>query len=444
MFDFLSQKFSSLFSHLSSKQTITSSLVDEICSTVKDSLLEADVPLAVANAFLSDVKAGIVGQQATAKLNPKEFIMKVVYDKLLNFLGGSENKSLFMFQSPAVVMMVGLQGSGKTTSLAKLAHYSNKMAKNPKKLRILLASVDFYRPAAIDQLAILARQDGIDFYRAQATSPIAAAQEIYEYSKQNQYDLLLLDTAGRLHVEGALLEELRSIDAFLRPRYKILVLDSMTGQESLNVAQAFEQGVGFTGALLTKMDSDTRGGAAFSFCYALKKPVLFVGVGEKKVDLEPFRPERIAQRMLGMGDILTLVEKANEKIKQNEQDRLYNAMMKGSLTLEDFASQLDMVTQLGSLTSIMKYLPGGMGMNVSSEMLEKGEREVKRFKALISSMNPRERKNPKILDSSRKKRIALGSGLKISDVDELLERFKQSQQMLKGLKQGGGFNRFFK
>jgi signal recognition particle subunit SRP54 len=445
MFDFLSKKFSSLFSGITGQSQLTGETIDQVMSTVTDSLLEADVPYDVAQAFVQEVKEGVSGKKLEAKLKAEEFLTKVVYDKLLGFLGGQSSDSVFTFQIPSVVMVMGLQGSGKTTSVAKLAHFIVTSAhKRGKKRKVLVASVDFYRPAAIDQLQILAKRAGIDFYRARSADPVAAAQEIYAHSTNNRYEILLLDTAGRLHVDDLMLKELQAIDTHLQPKYKLMVLDSMTGQESLNVAKSFEQVVGFSGAVLTKMDSDTRGGAAFSFRYALKKPVLFVGAGEKLEDFEQFRPERIAQRMLGMGDILTLVERANDKIKQGEQDKMYGSMAQGRFTLEDFASQIDMVNKLGSLSTIMKYLPGGMGAQVSPEMLEKGEVEVKKFKAIISSMTRKERLLPKVLDDSRKKRIAQGSGSLVSDVDSLLQRFKQSQQMLKGFKQNGGFNRFFR
>lgn len=444
MFDFLSKKFSSLFSSITGKGVLTEEAVDTALSTVKDSLLEADVPYDVVQAFVAEVKAGTLNKKLKASLKPEEFLMKIVHEKLLGFLGGESSDTVFAFQIPSLVMVMGLQGAGKTTTIAKLAKFIvNSAKKRGKKRRVLVASVDFYRPAAVEQLKVLAGQAEIDFYKANSTDPVAAAREIADYAKNERYEIVVLDTAGRLHVDNKMLEELRLIDTALRPKYKLLVLDSMTGQESLNVAKAFEQGVGFSGAILTKMDSDTRGGAAFSFRYSLKKPVLFVGVGEKINDLEQFRPERIAKRMLGMGDILSLVEKAEEKIKKSEQESLYSSLSKGKITLEDFARQIDMVNKIGSFSQIMKYMPGASGMNISPEMLEKGELEVKKFKAIISSMTRKERIVPRILDVSRKQRIARGAGASVEDVNMLLQRFQQSQQMLKSLK-GGSFNRFFR
>ena len=436
MFDFLSGKFSSLFNKLTGKSHLSEQNIQESIEQIKESLLEADVPYALIENFIDSVKTQVVGQKVIQSLKPGDQFVKIVHDKLLEFLGG-KNEIQFIFKYPSVVMVMGLQGSGKTTSLGKMAQWILKQDKNKK---ILLASVDYYRPAAIDQLEILARQVDVSFYRSTSTSPVQAAQDIYEYYKQQRFDILFLDTAGRLHVDNTLLMELRDIDALIKPTYKFLVLDSMTGQESLNVAQAFDQSVGFNQALLTKMDSDTRGGAAFSFRYALNKPIIFIGTGEKMDDIALFHPERMASRILGMGDIVTLAEKANEKIQEKDQERMFKSMLDGRMTLADFAEQLAMMNKLGSMTQIMKYLPG-MGGSISPEALEKGEKELKKFKAIISSMTPKERVMPGILDGSRKKRIALGSGVQVAEVNQLLARFEQTKQMAKMFK--GRFPRLF-
>ncbi len=436
MFDFLSGKFSSLFNKLTGQSHLSEKNIQDSMEQIKESLLEADVPYKLIEQFIESVKAEVVGQKVIKTLKPGEQFVKIIHDRLLEFLGG-KNESAFAFTYPAVIMVMGLQGSGKTTSLGKMARWILKQDKNKK---ILLASVDFYRPAAIDQLEILARQTNVSFYRSASTHPVQAAQDIYAYSKQHRFDILLLDTAGRLHVDNTLLLELRDIDSMIKPTHKFLVLDSMTGQESLNVAQAFDQSVGFSQALLTKMDSDTRGGAAFSFRFALNKPIIFIGVGEKMDDLELFHPERMASRILGMGDIVTLAEKANEKIQEKDQERILKSMLDGKMTLADFAEQLAMMNKLGSMTQIMKYLPG-MGGTISPEALEKGEKELKKFKAIISSMTLKERVLPGILDGSRKKRIALGAGVQISEVNQLLARFEQTKQMAKMFK--GRFPRLF-
>jgi signal recognition particle subunit SRP54 len=457
MFDFLAQKFSNLFSVFGRDKKLSPESIDTLLAQVQDSLIEADVPLDVARAFVDDVRAGLAGMQLHKALKADEQIMKVVYEKLESFLGGgapasaasiaiagkqaSEKPSEFAFLLPSTVLVMGLQGSGKTTTIAKLAAYVLKQARDKgKKRAILLASVDFYRPAAIDQLEILAKQASVDFYRAQSGQPVDAAQEILAYAKKHSYDLLFIDTAGRLHVDETMLVELQAIEKQVNAKYKFLVLDSMTGQESLRVARAFDKAVEFTGAILTKMDSDTRGGAAFSFRYALKKPILFVGSGEKLADLDQFRPERMASRMLGMGDLATLVEKAQAKVTHAEKEKSLQELARGQFTLDDFAKQLETISGMGSLAQILKYLPGAAGARVPADALEQGEREMKQFRAIMSSMTRKERLLPKILDASRKKRIANGAGVRLADVDGLLNRFLEAQKFMK---QFGKMNRFF-
>ena len=324
--------------------------------------------------------------------------------------------------------------------MAKLAlwlreHYK----KQGRTKKILLASVDFYRPAAIDQLEILAKQIQIDFYRSPYTKPVQAAADIKKMARTNGYEIVLLDTAGRMHIDSAMLAELKEIDTEVNPTYKLLVLDAMTGQESLTIAQAFEQALGFQGAILTKMDSGTRGGAAISFRSSLQKPILFMGTGEKTGDLELFHGERLAKRILGMGDIESLLERAEEKISQDEQQRLQQAMLSGTMTLVDFGKQMEMVGRMGSLSKIAEYMPGMGGMKLTPELIEKGEKEIKVFKAVLNSMTPKERLQPKILNGSRKQRIATGAGVKVVEVNSLLERFEQSQQFAKLLKRFGRF-----
>ncbi len=439
MFEFLSDKFSSLFSRLSGKGRLTKENVQETLAAVTDALLEADVPYDLARQFIASIKDEVLGQKVLSSVKPGEQFIKIVHDKIKEFLGGSQD-ALVKFNYPSTVMVMGLQGSGKTTSLAKIAKFIQKESeKKGKTKKILLASVDFYRPAAVQQLELLSKKGGFSFYQALEKDPVKAAGQIYDQFKKERADLLLLDTAGRLHVDNQMLQELQSIDAHLKPRYKLLVVDAMTGQESLNIAKAFEQSVGITGAVLTKMDSDSRGGTAFSFCYALKKPILFIGTGEKLTDLDVFRPERMADRILGMGDVVSLVEKAEEKIAKDEQEALYKSMMKGQITLEDFAKQMDMMSKIGSLGQLVKYLPGLGGKGITPEMLEKGEVEMKKFKAIISSMTRKERLIPRILDGSRKKRIAQGAGVSQADINGLLKRFEESKQYVKLLKR---FQRF--
>ncbi len=443
MFDFLSKKFSGVLGWLKGKGSLTEKNVEDALNQVKDALLEADVPFELVETFLNQIKTEAVGKKLTSTLNAGQQLIKIVHDKLLNFLGGQDSLNSVSFQIPSVTLVMGLQGSGKTTTIAKIANHVLKQAeKRGKKRRILLASVDFYRPAAIEQLKILADQVGVDFFEAQNSNVLDAAKEIFQYFKTNNYELLFLDTAGRFHIDNEMMQELKEIEQKLAPKHKFLVLDAMTGQESLRVAQSFNQSIGFDSAVLSKMDSDTRGGAAFAFRYALKKPISFVGSGEKIEDLETFIPERMASRILGMGDVLTLIEKASENIDQSEQESVTNRMLSGRFTLQDFANQLGMVNKMGSLQKLTSFLPG-MGA-VSPDMLEKGQLEMKQFKAIISSMTPKEREVPQILDGSRKLRIAKGSGAQAQDINSLLQRFEQSKQFVKMFRKAGKFSRFFK
>jgi len=442
MFTSLTQKISGLFSRFGKQKKVTQKDIVQFTDQVHEALLYADVPHELVVRFCADLKQKLTGIDLHSHLQVQEQVAKVMYDHLTSFLSSGDSAHI-LFKAKSI-MVLGLQGSGKTTSIAKVARYMKKEAqKKGEKVSIMLSSVDFYRPAAIDQLALLARQVGVNFYRAQSQDPLKAAVEIQQNMQENKYDHLILDTAGRLHVDRAMLAEVSEIQKIINPDYKLLVLDAMTGQESLSVARNFAQHVGFDGAALTKMDSDTRGGAAFSFSYALQKPIVFVGTGEKPGDMQLFWPDRMAKRILGHGDMATLAEKASEKIKKSEQDSMYESLSKGSFSLQDFADQMSMMSRLGSMTQVMKYMPGMADANISSEDLEKGELELKKFKAIISSMTYIERYNPKILDKSRKKRIASGAGVDVQDVNCLLSRFEQSKQYVKLLKKSGLFQRFF-
>lgn len=446
MFDFLADKFSTIFSRFSQNSKADNQLIEATLSDINDALLAADVPYDLVQSFIAAIKKELAAVNLTAfkgeALSRK--IITTIYNSMVTFLGGTDNNG-FTPQIPSLIMVMGLQGAGKTTTLGKLAHYFKQLAqKRGKERRILLASVDYYRPAAIDQLEQVAHQAGVSFYRAHATSPLAAAREIEKYAQEQRFELTFLDTAGRLHIDNQMLLELKDIMVQLAPKHKLLVLDAMTGQESLAVARAFDQAVGFDGAILSKSDSDSRGGAAFSFRYALKKPIFFSGVGEKMSDLDQFYPERAATRMLGMGDIKTLAEKADEQIAAPDQQRMYDAWDKGQFTLVDFAQQMDMVNRLGSLTSIMKYMPGMGAMKLPEGALEQGQQEMKRFRAIINSMTPKERLQSHILNDSRKKRIAQGAGVAVAEVDKLLTRFVNMQQYAKLIKKSGGLRNVFK
>lgn len=444
MFERLSNAFSSLVNRLVGEKQLTGAAVDPLLAKVHDALIDADVPYEVAQRFLATLRGDITGTTLVRSLKAEEQIMKIVHDAVLKFLGGSS--PVFAPGVPSTIMLIGLQGSGKTTSLVKLAHYLHKEAqKKSKKQSILVASIDFYRPAAIDQLEIAAKAAGIDFYRSSQQSPtsvLTAAQEIAAYAKAKGYDYLFLDTAGRLHVDTAMLEELEKVSKIVNPRHTFIVLDAMMGQQSLAVAKAFNEAVGFDAALLTKMDSDTRGGVAFAFRYILNKPILFIGTGEKVGDLEAYKPERIATRMLGMGDLVSLAEQAAEKIKASERKKAEESFAKGVFTLEDFASQLGMMNQLGSLAKLANYLPGFAGAQLSPAMIAQGELMMKKYRAILSSMTAKERLAPSILNGSRKQRIARGAGVSLQDVHDMMNRFEQTQQFVKLMKMGGK-NRFF-
>jgi len=442
MFDFLSEKFSGVLQWLTNKNTLSEANIAEALAKVREGLLEADVPVNVVDTFLEQLKNEVTGLKANKSVKPGEQFIAIVHEKLLAFLGGKNALSGVSFQIPSVIMVLGLQGSGKTTTAAKLCHNIKEQAKQRGKQRmVLLGSVDFYRPAAIDQLEILAKQVGADFYRTTKTDPVAAAQELHTVFKQKGYDHLILDTAGRLHIDETMMQELVQINTLLAPKHKLLVLDAMTGQESLSVAKAFNSAVGFDAAILTKMDSDTRGGAAFAFRYELGKPIAWVGVGEKINDLEGFYPERMTTRILGMGDLQTLLEKATENITPEAQASMAQKFMDGSFNLRDFLEQLKMMDQMGSMQKIMRYLPGSH--QITPEMAEKGQVEMSRFKAIIFSMTPKERVIPSLIDGSRKKRIAAGAGVTVENVNQMLQRFEESKQFAKMVKKMGKHKRFF-
>ncbi len=446
MFNFLSDTFSGIFNWLNGKSRITQADIDKAVGQLFDALIDADVPQDLARTFLATVTESLQGIDVQKNVNPGHLIIKIVQDRLTDFLGSQNKIDFWAIQYPTVLMVLGLQGSGKTTTAAKIAYaIAEKELEKGKKKRIMVASVDYYRPAAIDQLEILARENNFGFYRAQALNPVAAAQEIMQQCKAQGYDVLIIDTAGRLHVDESMMQELQKVDQIVRPHKKILVLDAMTGQESLSVARSFNDTIGFDGAVLTKMDSETRAGAAFSFYYALKKPVFFLGVGEKINDIEPFIPERIASRIIGMGDIVTLIEKTTKQFKEQEQadqEKLSHRLMTGNFSLDDFLQQLGYVQKMGSLQKIFSYLPG-MG-SVSPEMIKQGEQEFKRIRAMISSMTHLERLNPAVLNGERKRRIAKGSGTTAADINQMLQKFEQIKHYAKLMKNNAQFKNFFK
>lgn len=441
MFDFISKKFSSLFSRLKGSGRIGEKEIASVTDQVEEALLDADVPYEVVETFLSDLKKSIDTAELSKASNPGSRLMKVVHERLLALLqDGSSDSSVPTFAIPSTITVMGLQGAGKTTTLAKFAHALQMQAKKRGKTRrILCGSVDYYRPAAREQLKVLAEQVGIDYYHASSSDPVQAAIEISKHARANGYEYLLLDTAGRLHVDSDMITELKEVVRAVQPKYKVLVLDAMTGQESLQVARTFNDEVGFDGAIMSKCDSDARGGACLAFRALLHKPIWYVGTGEKPADIEAFVPERMVSRLIGMGDLATLLEKADEVIERDEQERVASRMMGGNFTLEDFLSQMDMVGKMGAIQKIARYLPGVP--NLSPEMVEKGQQEMKRFRAIICSMTKKERALPSILNGSRRKRIAAGAGVEPQDVNQMLEKFEQSKQFVKMMKKSGALRR---
>lgn len=388
-------------------------------------LLDADVNFKVARDFIDRVKGQALGQQVIQSIHPGQQIIKIIHDELVALLG-SENAGLRLDGQPTCILMVGLHGSGKTTSSAKLARLLQKQGRAP-----LLVACDVYRPAAMDQLQTLGQQLEVPvFVRKGESDVLKIAREAMEFARANQRNVLIFDTAGRLQIDESLVQELVRLRDQVKPQEILLVLDAATGQEAVNVATHFDQALSITGSILTKLDGDARGGAALSLRAVTGKPIKFAGVGEKPEDFEPFHPERMASRILGMGDVVSLVEKAAEAVDLDDAKRLEEKMRKGQFTLGDFLDQLRQMKKLGSLESIVGMLPGGSEMLKNADLSE-SEREFRRMEGIICAMTPKERTHPQILNGRRRLRIAKGSGVAVSEVNNLLNRFNQMQQMMK-------------
>ena len=425
MFDSLSQKLQSAFKNLRGMGKISEENVSESLREVRMALLDADVNFKVARDFIERVKQKSLGQDVLLSVQPGQQIIKIIHDELVDLLG-SENASLQLSGNPATLMMVGLHGSGKTTSSAKLANLLQKQARTP-----LLVAADVYRPAAMDQLAFLGKQLNIPvFVMKGETDVLKIAKAAFQFAKDNNRATLIFDTAGRLQIDEPLVQELVRLRDQIKPQEILLVLDAATGQEAVNVATHFDKALNITGAILTKLDGDARGGAALSFKSVTGKPIKFAGVGEKTEDFETFHPERMASRILGMGDVVSLVERAAETIDEDEAKRMEEKMRKGEFTLEDFLSQLRQMKKLGPLDKIVGMLPGGAEALKDADMT-KQEDEFRRMEGIICAMTIKERRNPVILNASRRRRIATGSGVQVSEVNNLLNKFSQMQQMMK-------------
>src|ERR1700716_3129301 len=440
MFESLSDKLKRTLKNLRGEGVLTKEHVDAALREIRLALLEADVNYKVAKDFIASVKEKAEGQQVWQELKPSEQVVKIVFDELVQLLGGQSSRLVFTKQIPNVVMIVGLQGSGKTTSTGKIARW---LAKNQDR-KPLLVSVDVYRPAAREQLKVIARATGQQiFEQTETNDPLTLVREAFKHAQQTGFDTLLIDTAGRLHIDEELMDELAHIKDETHPVEILFVADAMTGQDAVRSAEEFHRRIGITGVVLTKMDGDARGGAALSIKQVTGQPVKFVGVGEKYDALEPFYPDRVAQRILGMGDVLSLIEQVQDKVDQTEAEEQLKKLQKNQFTLDDFRSQLRQVKKLGSFSKILKLLPdqllGGVGMpDLTDEQTELMEKEMKRTEAIIDSMTGEERANHMILNANRRRRIARGSGTTVAQVNSLIKQYTEMRRMMQGMFGGGG------
>ena len=426
MFDSLSSKLQNAFRNLRGLGKISESNIADSLREVRMALLDADVNFKVVKEFIDRVKEKSLGQEVIASVHPGQQIIKIIHDELVTLLG-SENAGLSLKTAPSSLMMVGLHGSGKTTSSGKLARLLQKQGRTP-----LLVAADVYRPAAMDQLATLGQKLAVPvFVKRGETDVLRIAREARDFAAAQKCDTLIFDTAGRLQIDEPLVQELVRLRDLVQPDEILLVLDAATGQEAVNVATHFDQALKITGSILTKLDGDARGGAALSLKSVTQKPIKFMGVGEKLEDFEPFHPERMASRILGMGDVVSLVERAAEAVDEEDARKLEEKMRKGEFTLEDFLEQLRAMKKLGSLESIVGMLPGGTEMLKQQGDLSKQEKEFKRMEGMICSMTFEERRKPQVLNASRRRRIAKGSGVTVAELNTLLNRFTQMQQMMR-------------
>ena len=429
MFENLSDRLQDVVHKIKGYGKITEENISEMMREIRLSLLEADVNYKVVKEFTNNVKEKALGEEVNKSLSPGEVFVKIVKDELTELLGG-ENTPLNVSGNPATLMLVGLQGSGKTTTIGKLANY---LRKNNKK-RPLLVACDVYRPAAIDQLKQIGKELNIEVYSEGKGNPVEISKNAIKYAKDNGYDYVLIDTAGRLQIDESLMDELDNIQKEVNPDETILVIDSMMGQDAINVINGFNDKIKLSGVILTKLDGDTRGGVALSVKHLTNLPIKFIGVSEKMDGLTPFYPERMASRILGMGDILSIVEQVQSEIDEKEAEKTAKKMMKGNFDLEDFLNQLNQIKKLGPLENLLKLLPGAKKMGLNNVNID--PKIMKRTEAIVLSMTPEERRDPSILKASRKKRIADGSGTTVTDVNKLLNQFEEMKKMMKMMGNG--------
>ena len=429
MFENLSDRLQDVVHKIKGYGKITEENISEMMREIRLSLLEADVNYKVVKEFTNNVKEKALGEEVNKSLNPGELFVKIVKDELTELLGG-ENTPLNISGNPATLMLVGLQGSGKTTTIGKLANY---LRKNNKK-KPLLVACDVYRPAAIDQLKQIGKELYIEVYSEGKGNPVEISKNAIKYAKDNGYDYVLIDTAGRLQIDESLMDELDNIQKEVNPDETILVIDSMMGQDAINVINGFNDKIKLSGVILTKLDGDTRGGVALSVKHLTNLPIKFIGVSEKMDGLTPFYPERMASRILGMGDILSIVEQVQSEIDEKEAEKTAKKMMKGNFDLEDFLNQLNQIKKLGPLENLLKLLPGAKKMGLNNVNID--PKIMKRTEAIVLSMTLEERRDPSILKASRKKRIADGSGTTVTDVNKLLNQFEEMKKMMKMMGNG--------
>lgn len=429
-FESLTEKFQRIIKKVRGQARLTESNMDEMLKEVRIALLEADVNFKVVKSFIENIKTKALGEEVYTKLNPSQMVVKIVHDELVELLGSGDSELKFEAHKPTIIMMVGLQGTGKTTSAGKLAY----LMKNKLKKKVLLAAGDVYRPAAIDQLEQIGKQIDVPvFSLGTGVSPVEIAKKAKEKAYNEHFDVLIIDTAGRLQIDEPLMKELNDISDEVSPTEVLLLVDAMSGQDAINVANAFHSALNLTGIVMSKLDGDARGGSALSIKHLTGIPIKYAGVGEKFTDLDVFHPDRMADRILGMGDVVTLAEKVQEEIDEKEARKEAEKMMDGKFTLDDLVKNMHRIQRMGNLGGLMKLIPGMP--KISDEQKEAGEKEMVVMEAIVNSMTPEERRHPEILKNSRKVRIAKGCGKTNADINRLLKKYEQMQEMMKRMQQ---------
>lgn len=436
LFSNLSEKINHIFSKLTSRGKLTEFEIKEAMREIRVALLEADVNFMVVKDLINKISAKAVGEKVLESLTPGQQVIKIVNEELVELMGGTNAKLITASNGPTIILMCGLQGAGKTTMSGKLALMLKKQNKKP-----LLVGCDIYRPAAINQLKVLAKQIDVPIFEKGSQDPVKTSKEAVEYAGVHGNDVVIIDTAGRLQIDEKLMQELKDIKSSIKPTEILLTVDSMTGQEAVNVSEQFNEALDITGVILTKLDGDTRGGAALSIKAVVNKPIKFCGVGEKLNDLEPFYPDRMASRILGMGDVLTLIEKAQQAVDEKQMQEMERKFKENSFDFEDYLVQFENINKMGDIKGLLSLIPG-IGSKIKN--LEIDENQMKKNKAIIQSMTIKERRNPDLIKASNKKRIANGSGTTIQDVNALIKNFENSKEMMKMMKNKKGMSKLFR